>query len=218
MPGVVTRRLSVGRLSVQYSQAVLEIDTLGKARLSIVDSSRVLVVLQSKGVQIMNHLERLLTQYYDWKGYVVRSNIRVGRRVKGGWDGELDVVAYHHGDHHLLHIEASTDADTWAVREDRFTKKFEAGQKHIRSAVFPWLSDSDIPIEQKALLVASSKNHQIVGGGIVVNLDDFVASVKSEIEEVGIMASNAIPEKYDLLRTIQLVSCGYNRVATIQSN
>ena len=40
----------------------------------------------------MNHLENLIRQYYEWQGYIVRGNIKVSKRSKGGWDGELDIV------------------------------------------------------------------------------------------------------------------------------
>ena len=53
----------------------------------------------------MSHLEDLIYQYYEWKGYVVRRNIKVGRLRHGGWEGELDIVAFHHEDGHLIHLE-----------------------------------------------------------------------------------------------------------------
>jgi hypothetical protein len=43
----------------------------------------------------MSHLEDLLCEYYQWQGYIVRRNIKVGRLDHGGWEGELDIVAYH---------------------------------------------------------------------------------------------------------------------------
>jgi hypothetical protein len=38
----------------------------------------------------MNHLEKLTRQYYDWKGYLVKGNVKVGRLDHGGWAGEWD--------------------------------------------------------------------------------------------------------------------------------
>ena len=32
----------------------------------------------------MNHLEKLTRQYYDWQGYLVKGNIKVSLRKKGG--------------------------------------------------------------------------------------------------------------------------------------
>jgi hypothetical protein len=65
----------------------------------------------------MSHLEDLIVEYYDWQGYLVKRNIKVGRLGHGGWEGELDVVAYHPLNKHLIHLEPSVDADTWATRE-----------------------------------------------------------------------------------------------------
>jgi len=40
----------------------------------------------------VSHLEDLLCEYYEWQGYIVRRNIKVGRLGHGGWEGELDIV------------------------------------------------------------------------------------------------------------------------------
>lgn len=160
----------------------------------------------------MNHLERLIAQYYEWQGYVVRANTLVGKRPQGGYECELDICAYNPATHHLVHLEPSLDADTWERRECRFRKKFDAGAKHIKSIVFPWLDGSPHPIEQVAVLIACVQNHTTVGGGRVVNLDELVAEIRVKILSTGIMAKNAIPERYDLLRTMQLLLCGYYRI------
>src|SRR5437764_13234533 len=58
----------------------------------------------------MSHLEDLLCEYYDWQGYIVRRNVKVGRLSHGGWEGELDIVAYHPKTRDLVHLEPSIDA------------------------------------------------------------------------------------------------------------
>ena len=40
-----------------------------------------------------NFLEQLVAEFYEYKGYFVRRNILVGKRAKGGYECELDVVA-----------------------------------------------------------------------------------------------------------------------------
>ncbi|MDQ3331604.1 MAG: hypothetical protein M3552_13275 [Planctomycetota bacterium] len=70
----------------------------------------------------MSHLEELLSEYYEWLGNVVKCNVAVGRRARGGWEMELDIVAYDPRANHLLHIEPSLDAHSWAERERRFEK------------------------------------------------------------------------------------------------
>lgn len=157
----------------------------------------------------MNHLETLIKQYYEWKGYIVRNNVKVGRLRHGGWEGELDIVAYHPATNHLLHLEPSVDAHPWEMREKRFKKKFEAGKKYIHKDVFPWL-DPETPIEQIAVLITSSRKK--LGVGAVISIDELVKSIKTEIAKIGIMAKHAIPEQFDLLRTIQMTTCGYYKV------
>lgn len=158
----------------------------------------------------MNHLEGLIRQYYEWKGYIVRSNVKVGRLTHGGWSGELDIVAYHPQTKHLIHLEPSIDANSWDNREDRFKKKFAAGHEYIGSEVFPWV-DKNTPIEQVAVLITSSRTE--LAGGKVWSIDELMRDIRTEIINAGIMAKNAIPEEYDLLRTIQMTVCGYYKVA-----
>ena len=156
----------------------------------------------------MNHLEKLTRQYYDWKGYLVKGNIKVGRLPHGGWAGELDVVAYNPQTEHLVHVEPSIDADSWSKRDIRFEKKFQSGREFIYTDVFPWLS-SETPLEQIAILTTSSKKE--LCGGKVVSIDEFIAKIRNEIKNEGLMRRKAIPEEFDLLRTIQLVINGYNK-------
>jgi hypothetical protein len=80
-----------------------------------------------------NHLEQLVAEWYEYQGYFIRRNIKVGRRSKGGYEGELDIVAFHPERQHLVHIETSLDAKSWEKREERFSKKFEAGRRYIPS-------------------------------------------------------------------------------------
>ncbi len=88
----------------------------------------------------MSHLENLLHEYYLWQGYTVSRNKKVGRLTHGGYEGELDIVAYHPATRHLLHLEPSIDGHSWSTRESRDQKKFLAGKKYIFTDVFPWLT------------------------------------------------------------------------------
>ena len=45
--------------------------------------------------ELMSHLEDLLCEYYEWQGYVVRRNIKVGPLSHGGHEGELDIIVSH---------------------------------------------------------------------------------------------------------------------------
>lgn len=121
----------------------------------------------------MNHLEHLTRQYYDWKGYLFKGNVKVGRLAHGGWAGELDIVAYHPKTKHLIHVEPSIDADTWEKRTQRFEKKFLQGRKYIFTDVFPWLKQEKTPLEQIAMLITSSRKE--LCGAKVISIDEFIA-------------------------------------------
>ena len=158
----------------------------------------------------MSHLEDLIVEYYDWKGYLIKRNVKVGRLAHGGYEGELDVVAYNPHTHRLLHLEPSIDANSWERREERFTKKFALGRKYIFKDVFTWFKKKPT-LEQIAILVSHPKGRDKLAGGKIRSIDEFVAEVRGEIEQKGIMAKNAIPEQYPLLRTIQLSHKGYHK-------
>lgn len=105
-----------------------------------------------------NHLEQLVAEWYEYCGYFVRRNVHVGLRPKGGYECELDVVAFRPTDKKLVHIEPSLDADSWEHREKRYAKKFAAGKKYI-----PKLSEAlDVPVEidQIALFLFASKTNR----------------------------------------------------------
>lgn len=151
-----------------------------------------------------NYLEQLVAEWYEFNGYFVRRNIKVGRRAKGGYEGELDVVAFHPSKKHLVHIEPSLDAHRWEKREERFSKKFAAGRKYIPKI----FEGFDLPtdIEQIALLVLPSKgNRQTLGGGKLVTLAELLEEIPIEIKPLSIY-KNSIPEDKPLLRSFQYVA------------
>lgn len=158
----------------------------------------------------MSHLEDLIAEYYDWQGYLVRRNVKVGRLSHGGWEMELDVLAYNPGTKDLIHLEPSIDAHSWKVREQRFTKKFGAARKYIFSDIFDWLPKTT-PLRQVAVLISHPKGRDSLAGADLISVDELLLEIRSRIEERGLMAKSAIPEQYRLLRTIQLVTNGYYR-------
>lgn len=156
----------------------------------------------------MSHLEDLIAEYYDWKGYLVKRNIKVGKLGHGGWEMELDVMAFDPHTGHLVHIEPSIDAHSWHVREQRFAKKFNAARKYIFSEIFTWL-DSSMEVEQIAVLVSHPKGRDKLAGAKIISIDELMVEMRREILACGIVAKNAIPEQYPNLRTMQLSHNGY---------
>lgn len=149
----------------------------------------------------MNHLEQLVAEWYEFRGYFVRRNVQVGRRTNGGYDCELDVVAFCPTRNHLAHLEPSMDANTWAVREARYAKKFAAGRAHIPS-LFGTMVLPDA-IDQVAVLgFASNANVKTVGGGRIQTTAELLAEI-TETLRTRTIASSAVPEQFPLLRTLQ---------------
>ena len=158
----------------------------------------------------MSHLEHLIAEYLDWKGYIVKRNLKVGARAKGGWEMELDIVAYQPHTNDLIHCEPSLDAHAWEKRRSRYKKKFDAGRKRILSEVFTWLKP-ETPIRQIAIFPTATK--EPFEGATVLSVDQMTGIIRDDVMQCGVMAKKAISEFYPLLRTLQLSHCGYNKVS-----
>lgn len=158
----------------------------------------------------MSHLEDLIAEYYIWQDYIVKRNVKVGKLSHGGWEMELDVIAYHPHTNHLVHLEPSIDAHSWDKRKQRFTKKFNAGRKYIFESIFTWL-DKETPLEQIAILISHPKNRDTLAGAAIRSIDEMVSDIRNKIIARGIVAKDAIPEQYPLLRTLQMSHNGYYR-------
>ena len=150
-----------------------------------------------------NFLEQLVTEWYEYRGYFVRRNVPVGKRTKGGYECELDIVAFEPVERHLVHLEPSMDAESWEKRERQFKKKFDAGLKYI-PALFPGL---DLPqeIEQIAIFAFASRvNHPTLAGRQVLLVSDLMREIMEDLSDKKI-ASAAVPEHHPILRTLQFV-------------
>lgn len=151
-----------------------------------------------------NFLEQLIAEWYEYQGYFVRRNVMVGRRKKGGYEGELDVVAFHPHEKRLVHLESSMDADSWAEREARYLKKFEAGRRYIPDI----FKGSELPekIDQIAVLVSASKaTHKMLGGGRIVLMGELLEDIFGKLKDKK-LGKAAIPEHLTVLRSFQFVA------------
>jgi hypothetical protein len=150
-----------------------------------------------------NHLEDLVAEWLEYNGYFVRKSVLVGKRDKGGFEGELDVVAVHPQTKHLLHVECSLDAHTWDKREERFNGKFERGRKYIGSLFEGF--DLDAEPDQVALLMMGGGGRTHVGGARIVWVPDFVGEIMTALA-IKSPLKNAVPTTLPLLRTMQLAA------------
>jgi hypothetical protein len=152
----------------------------------------------------MNYLEQLLGEWYEFRGYFVRRNVKVGPRAQGGYEGELDIVGFHPTKRHLVHVEASMDSDSWLEREKKFIRKFDSGKRYIH-ALFDGL---DVPqeIEQIALLGYGARGARTgIGGGKLLFVPELLSEIITELRDLRI-ATSAIPEDKPILRTLQNVA------------
>lgn len=149
----------------------------------------------------MNFLEELVAEWYTHQGYFVRTNIKFGKRDKGGWMGEMDVVAFNAKTREFVHIEPSTDGDPWEERRERFRRKFDDAKKHY---------DDLFPFEKKAvscIAIASYSSEakaSKLGPGIEVkSIPQFIREVSQELSQRS-PHNEAVPEGLPLLRAMQL--------------
>src|SRR5690348_723440 len=140
-----------------------------------------------------NFLEQFVAEWYEYHGYYVRRNVKVGRLGHGGFEGELDVVAFHPDKPHLVHVEASTDAASWEHRETRFRKKFETGKKYIRD-LFAGFDLPPDPDQIALLVIASDVRHTKIGGATVLPLKRFMETIRAELADQS-HSTKAVPEQ-----------------------
>jgi hypothetical protein len=158
-----------------------------------------------------SHLEQLISEFLEWKGFLIRRNVRVGPLRHGGYESELDIVGFHPIDNRIVHYEPSVDADSWSVRERRYKKKFEAGRRYIKTGVLSGIA-AELEIEQFAVFISRPKDRLEIAGGRVLTVDELMKTIKIAISKQGLMNRGAIPESFSLLRTIQLAFNGYYKV------
>jgi hypothetical protein len=158
----------------------------------------------------MSHLETLIAEYLEWQGFLIRRNVKVGRRPRGGWEMELDVVGFHPQSSTLVHYEPSIDALSWEKRDARYQKKFDIARRYMFTELFAWLPPTT-HIEQIAVFYNHPRGRDTIAGAKIISIDELVAEIRAKVVACGPMISNAISEQYPLLRTIQMSHAGYSR-------
>jgi len=152
----------------------------------------------------MNFLEQLVAEWYEYEGYFVQSNVRARKRAEGGWDAELDVLAYDPSNLTLLHVETSGDADSWAERKRRFlTKKFILKREEYEAILGCKVSK----IRKIAVVgyARSTKADLNWGQDIeVVLIPDLMTQIAEKLHSQHPM-QEAVPEGFPILRAVQTV-------------
>jgi len=130
---------------------------------------------------------------------------------RGGYEGELDVVAVNLTTRHFVHVECSLDALSWDQRETRFASKFDRGRKYA-CQFFPFVP-ADVPLDQVALLHVASPSDRPVGGGRLVTGKDFVLEIMAGLDGTS-SATSAVPTSVPLIRTLQLANEAHTPIKT----
>jgi hypothetical protein len=151
----------------------------------------------------MNHLEQLVAEWLQYKDYLVRVSVPVGPREKGGFEGELDVIAVNLAAKHFLHVECSLDALSTEKREIHFAVKFERGRRFAKD-VFRGLPIPD-QLEQVAILQFASGKIRSVGGARMVTVRELIHEIYDGLKDTS-PQSKAVSSNLPLLRTLQLAA------------
>ena len=148
----------------------------------------------------MNFLEQLVAEWYVYRGYFVLTNVKHGKRKKGGWEGEIDVLAFEAKKPECVHVETSMDADSWAERKRRFRRKFETAGTHY-AKLFPCPAPQ---VRQIAVVgFTQPKDRPDFGEGIEVRfVPELIAEICADLKEKHPM-TEAVPEGFPLLRAMQ---------------
>ncbi len=147
----------------------------------------------------MNFLEQLAAEWYEYNGHFVRTNIHFGPRARGGYIGEMDIVAYNPTTHELIHIEASGDAYSRVQREKNFRRKFSDAKRYYLN-MFPFKGS----FKQVAILGFNNRVHTLDFGKnvIIKSIPEFIIEINNELKIIN-PAKKSVPESYPLLRAIQ---------------
>ena len=152
-----------------------------------------------------NFLESLIAEWLEYKGMFVKTNVFVGRRRKGGYECELDIVAVDLHAKRILQYEPTMDALSWADREKRFKRKFTAGKKYIPELFGHYMKIHPDWIEQYAVFgFGSDVVHKCVGGGAVLTARKLFRQIIADLKGKKI-ESAAVSENMPRLRTIQFM-------------
>jgi Holliday junction resolvase-like predicted endonuclease len=151
----------------------------------------------------MNFLEELAAEWYEYKGYFVRRNIKFGRRSRGGYKGEMDVVAFNPQIKEFIHIETSTDAFSWKERKKIFQRKFKNAEEFYDKL----FSFGKKRIKKLAICGFARPNIKPdFGDNIhILFIPEFIQKITAELKDRNPLRE-AVPENYPLLRAIQYSS------------
>ena len=101
-----------------------------------------------------------------------------------------------------MHVRASSDADSWVERKERFNRKFQKAQEY-----YPDLFQFDYACVERIAIVGGRIHPPGISfeGIIIKSVPEFVSEITAVLTERKV-AKQAVPEHWSLLRAIQLAS------------
>jgi len=150
----------------------------------------------------MNFLEQLAAEWYEYEGYFVLSNRTRKTPGRAGFEGELDVLAFRLEERDFLHIETSTDSESYDDRKETFRNHFAKAAAWYSE----WLSCEASEVRKLAIVgwaKKPTKDKDYFGNGIQMQtIPQFIAQIAKEL--AGKKPTDAaVPEGFPLVRAIQ---------------
>lgn len=148
----------------------------------------------------MNFLEQLAAEWYEYQGYFILRNVKFGKRAKGGYEGEMDIVAFDPKQQILRHIEVSGDSNSWEQRKNKFNKKFAIADRHYKLTF-----DFEFKEVERIAIVGFAQPKKPIDFKVGIELliiPEFVRIISSHLKDISPLRE-AVPEVYPLLRAIQ---------------
>ncbi|HUU63799.1 MAG TPA: hypothetical protein VMX96_07800 [Dehalococcoidia bacterium] len=151
----------------------------------------------------MNFLEQLVAEWYEYDRYFVRSNVRTRKRKKGGYDVELDVLAYDRSKNTLIHIETSGDANSWEERKRQFlNKKFILTTREYEDILGHKVSK----IKRIAVVGYVHSTKADLNWGQDIEIELIPVFIKKNTKKLSSQhpMKEAVPEGFPILRAMQM--------------
>lgn len=157
----------------------------------------------------MNFLEKLVGQWYEDQGCFVKLNVKIGKREKGGYEGEIDVLAFDLRNKRVIHVETSTDASSWAKRKEKFTNKFNTAEKYYKEicqeqGLTVNFKNNEWELIRKIIVgvTKTSVKNPFKKNIEIISIRQFIFEINNTMKTRDPM-KKAVPENLDLLRAIQ---------------
>jgi len=148
----------------------------------------------------MTFAEKLLAEWYEYKGYFVKTNIRINKLKTGGYGGEMDVVAYNPKINEMIHIEVSGEAISWKKKKEKIEDKFKTAKESYEEEF-----QFECPPIKQIVVVGVSKPRKEIEFDNEIQLKSFTeqfGEICHELKKVN-PTKKVVPEKYPIIRTIQ---------------